>query len=487
MRLMKLGTPSDFCTVASRSRRHRVRTLLSACLSGLALFGCAQTTDYVRPSAPVAAQWPGDAGPAGGRVATKVDWREFFSDPRLQVLIATALMHNRDLRIAIARVEEARAQYGIIGADRFPTVNLNTSRAASGIPTAATGSTERISTQRYDANLGVAAYEIDFWGRVSGQTDSALASFLATEEARRAMQLTVVAEVANAYFVTLEMDDMLALTRATIATREKTLALFNRGRQLGNTSDYEYHQMEGLLAAARAGLAALERQRAIANNLLTLLVGTTPEDLPPARPLVDQELVNDLAADIPSEVLLSRPDVMAAEQRLISAHASIGAARAAFLPKILLTATMGLASRSLATLFQGAAGGAWSFQPMMNLPIFDAGRIAGNVDIAEARKVIAVADYEKTIQTAFREVSDLLASRAGLLRQREAMANNLRAQEERLRIAQGRFAGGVASYLEVLDAQRDFFGVQQTLVQLRREQLVVSSQLYKALGGGQQP
>lgn len=439
---------------------------------------------YTRPPAPVANTWPTAESAQGQRIASETEWRAFFPDPRLQSLILTALENNRDLRIALARVGEARAQYGIVRADRFPTVNLGTSRNAALTPADLGGANQSVTGERYDFSMNMISYEVDLWGRLSGLAESSKASYLATEEARRSIRLSLIAEVANAYFGILELEERARLARATVAAREHALSLVEKGRQAGFASNLDYLQASGVLETARADLAVLDRERAAAHNLLQSLLGAPmPEDLPPGRTLEDQDVDGNLAAGVPAEVLLSRPDVIAAEQRLIASNANVGAARAAFLPKILLTGVFGTASRALSGLFM-AGSKAWAFQPSLSMPLFDGGRTAANADVAEARKVIAVAEYEKIIQQAFREVADLLASRTALAAQRRAAEANLKAQQERLRIAQILFQSGKISFLDVLDAQRESYAAQQTAVQVRRNQLTTAAQLYKALGGG---
>ena len=459
----------------------RKRILAAAVAAVLA--GCSMLPDYERAPPPVAATWPATAKAEGARQAAATDWRVFFPDPRLQALIAAALEHNPDMRIAVARVEEARAQFGIARADRIPNVGLAAGRNASLTPGDLSMTGRPLNSQRYDVALALPAFELDFWGRVKSLNDAALAGYLATEEARRAFRLSLVFDVANAYLTLQEMDERSSLARATLDSRAETRALVGKRREAGLASDLDFLQADGAFASARAELASLERQRAAAENALVLLAGEMPPGLPLARSLADQGIVADLAAGLPSEVLLARPDVLAAEQRLMAAHANIGAARAAFLPKILLTATLGTASRALSGLF-AAGSGAWSFQPALSLPLFDAGRNAANVDLVEARKVIAVAEYEKAIQQAFREVADLLAARAQLAAQLAAIDAAAKTQAERLKLADARYRAGIASYLEVLDAQRESFAARQNAVQTRRALLASAAQLYKALGGG---
>jgi len=451
-------------------------------VSVLALSACSLAPDYRRPDAPVPAAWPAAEKAVAGAVRPDGNWRATFPDPRLQGLIAAALEHNRDLRIAVARVDEARALAGIARADRFPGVDLAAQRSAALLPADVSGAGRQVNTQRYDVNLGVAAFELDFWGRVKNLDDAARAGFLASEYARRAFRLSLVADVANAYLSLVELDERLALAEATVKSRDATRALIAKRRDVGLAGDLDFLQADGALQSARGELANLARQRSAADNALRLLVGTAPE-LPAGRNLAQQGLVADIAVGLPSDVLLSRPDVLAAEQRLIAANANIGAARAAFLPKILLTAAAGTASASLNGLFS-AGSRAWSFVPAMRLPLFDAGRVGDNVDLATARKVIAVAEYEKTIQQAFREVADLLDARRQLAEQLAAQEANAEAQGRRLALVDARYKAGVSSHLELLDAQRDQFAAQQSALTVRRQLLSTVASFYKALGGG---
>jgi multidrug efflux system outer membrane protein len=447
------------------------------------LAGCSLAPDYQRPEAPVATQWPQSAQADNARHAGALAWRTFFPDPRLQGLIAAALDHNRDMRIAVARVEEARAQFGIVRADRFPGVDAAASGTSARTPGDLSASGNATISRRYDVGLSMLSFELDFWGRVKSLNQAALASYLAGEEARRALRLSLIADVANAYLTLLEMEERTALARETLKTRAETRMMVGRRRDVGLAGELDFLAADGALESARADLASLERQRAAAGNALELLIGQQPVDLPPGRALSEQGIVPDLAAGLPAEVLLTRPDVLAAEQNLIAANANIGAARAAFLPRISLTAGLGTASSALSGLFNSGSG-AWNFQPVLRLPLFDAGRAAAGTDLAAARKVIAVAQYEKTIQQAFREVADLLAARTHLAGQLQAQQAAQKAQAERLRLAEARYKAGISSYLEVLDAQRESYAAQQGTLQTRRAWLSAAAQLYKALGGG---
>ena len=449
------------------------------------LSACSMMPAYERPAVPVPAAWPDSVQLKPGKEPALNEWQKYFPDPRLQALIAVALENNRDLRIATARIAEARAQYGIQLADRFPNVNLAATRNASLTPAGASVTGSALSTQRNDVGVSLVSFELDFWGRVSSLNAFAKASYLATESAQRAFRLSLIADVANAYLSLLEMRERAELAAATVKARAETRELISRRREQGVSSDLDFLQAEGAYQAVLAELANLERQQAAAQNLLNMLLGRSMaeiKDLPPGHRLAEQGISAEMIAGLPAEVLLQRPDVLAAEQKLIAANASIGAARAAFFPRISLTGSVGTASRSLTGLFDPDSG-AWSFQPALSLPLFDAGRTSANADIAEARKVIAVAEYEKTIQQAFREVADLLNARDKLAEQLAAQAANSKTQNQRLRLVEARYQAGIANHLEVLDAQREAFAAEQGVTQVRRAWLTVVTQLYKALAG----
>jgi len=452
----------------------------------LALAACSLAPTYERPASPVAQSWP--AAAEGTRQIADVRWRNFYSDPRLQVLIETALENNRDLRIAVARVAEARGMYGVQQADRLPNVNLNVARNAASTPASTSVTGRQFKTQRYDVSLGLLSFELDFWGRVANLSAAAKAQYLATEAAQTAFRLSLIADVANAYLADIELGERVRLAAETVRTRAEIRELVARRRAVGVASELDWLQAEGAYQTAVADASDLQRQHAAAQTLLDVLVGRPVaqiENLPAARPLAEQDIRPDLIAGLPAEVLLQRPDVMAAEQRLIASNANIGAARAAFLPSITLTGTVGTASRTLAGLFD-AGSGAWTFQPALAQPLFDAGRNSANVDIAEARKVMAVADYEKTLQLAFREVADLLSDREKLGGQLAAQQANSNAQQQRLKLVEARYRAGIANQLELLDAQRDSFTAEQAAVQMQRQVLANAAQLYKALAGGRE-
>jgi multidrug efflux system outer membrane protein len=470
---------------------------LLALSSAALLSACSMAPTYQRPEAPVAAAFPADSAglasktsvalplPAGTKDAVDTGWREYFTDPRLQQLIAAALDNNRDLRTAALRIEEARAQYDIQSADRLPNLNANVAATKAKTPAFLSSTGQSTIGKRYDAGLAISSFELDFFGRVKSLNDAALAAYLATDEARQAAQISLVAQVAQAYFTERAYAEQYALAQQTYEARARTYNLTQQRAEVGASSRLDLRSNETLMETARASALTLARQRAQAENALTLLVGQ-PSSTPASGAMPnDQQLdaLNAVPAGLPSDLLARRPDIRAAEQRLKSANANIGAARAAFFPRISLTAAVGSSSPSLGGLFD-ANSGSWSFAPQLVLPIFDAGRNRANLSLTEVRKNLAIADYEKTIQTAFREVADALAARDYLGEQVSAQRAVQDAQADRLKLLQLRFDNGVASSLDVLDAQRELFSAQQSLVQARLLRTTSAIDLYRSLGGG---
>ena len=443
-------------------------TLLSACMS--------LAPEYQRPAAPVAQTFPGDAS-GTGRAAPDIDWQAFFTDERSKRLIGLALQHNRDLRVAALSIEQARAQLQIRRADALPTVNAI---AAGSREPGANGTQASV----YTVGLGVTAWELDFFGRIRSLSDVALSQFYATEEARKAAQIALIASVVNAQLALQADDELIASTRGTLATREDSLKLTKLKFDNGASSELDLRQAESLLEGAKVALAQQQRQRALDENALVVLIGQPlPSDLPPSVPLVEQGLLANLPAGLPAELLDRRPDLRQAERQLIAANANIGAARAAFWPRITLTGSVGVASTELSGLFKSGTS-AWTFGPQLVLPIFDAGRNQANLQVAQVNRDIALAQYEKAIQTAFREVADALAGRATLGEQLRAQQAQVQAEEVRSRLADLRYRNGAASYLDVLDAQRSLFTARQAVVQVQLQQAQNQVTLYKVLGGG---
>jgi multidrug efflux system outer membrane protein len=474
----------------------------TAALPGLALMSaallsaCSMAPTYERPAAPVASSYPSDSAgaasrtsvalplPANAKAPVDTGWREYFSDEALRQLIAAALENNRDLRTAVLRIDEARAQYNIQWADRLPNLNASFSDARAKTPAFLSGSGQSTIGQRYDVGVSVSSFELDFFGRVKSLNDAALASYLATEEARQAAQIALVAQVAQAFYTERAYAEQYALAQQTYEARARSYRLTQQRAEAGASSRLDLRSNETLMETARAAALTLARQRAQAQNALTLLVGQPQGPAAGTMPTDAQlDSLSALPEGLPSDLLARRPDIRAAEQRLKAANASIGAARAAFFPRISLTAALGSSSPSLHGLFDSGSG-SWSFAPQLTLPIFDAGRNRANLTLSEVRKNLAVADYEKTVQTAFREVSDALAARDYLGEQVNAQRAVQDAQADRLKLLQLRFDNGVANALDVLDAQRELFSAQQTLVQARLLRTTTAIDLYRALGGG---
>ena len=450
----------------------------------LAVFsGCTLAPRYQRPAAPVpatAGAAPADAAPD----AAELGWREVFGDERLRALVALALENNRDLRVAALNVELTRAQYRIQRAAELPAVSASASGTRQHVPADLSPAGRAVTTTSWSVGGVLTAFELDLFGRVRSLAAAALEQFLQTEEARRSAHLSLVGAVATQYLVARALDDQIALARGTLEGLEASYALVRRTYEAGRTSELDVRTAEAQVHAARFNLASAELARTQAENALALLVGAPlPADLPAPLPLEAQRIVADLPAGVASEVLQRRPDVLAAEHALRSANASIGAARAAFFPSITLTAFGGTSSTELSRLFSPGTD-AWSFSPRINLPIFQGGALRASLDVAHLRKSIEIARYERTVQAAFREVSDALAARAALETQLRAQEARVNAEQRRYELSDLRYRKGVDSYLVVLTAQRDLFAARQLLIQSRLARLASLVDVYRALGGG---
>lgn len=447
-------------------------------LLSLALGACSLDPAYTRPDAPIPASY---AVAGDGETAIRPDsWQAYFTDPELQRLIQAALDHNRDLRIAALRVEEARAQYGIQRADRLPAVDATAAYERS---RALYTPDQTINTDLYRVGLGISGFELDFFGRVKSLSSAALESYLATQEAQQSARASLIAEVAIAYVNVRALAERIRLAGETEASRTQGYQRTQRRQQTGLDNALDLKAAELQLESAKASLAALKREQAQAVNALQLLTGQ------PGQPILDQDIALDriafapLPAGLPSALLENRPDIRAAEHRLKAANANIGAARAAFFPRIQLTTNIGLADGHLSGLFSGGHAKVWAFSPQLTLPIFNHGRNRANLDLASVRREIGVAEYERAIQTAFTEVSDVLASREQIEAQITAQMRITDSEKERLNLTNRRFDKGIANYLEVLDAQRSLFDAEQQLVQLKQLSLSNSTTLFKVLGG----
>ncbi|MBB3033716.1 efflux transporter outer membrane subunit [Alteriqipengyuania lutimaris] len=471
-----------------------VRTLIALALSSSALAGCASMApEHVRPEAATAPAFDPEYRPDGEVVASQLSYREWFADPRLVQLIGSALENNRDLLAATARIEQARARYRIQDSRQLPTVVADASGTRTRQPLGVNpsldagdveGASDAVTFNRFDVGVGVSAFELDFWGRVASLSDAARAEYLATVAAQRAFYLSLIADTANTYYEIVETEEQIALAEATADSRREGLRIAKLRLDNGVTSALPYRQAETLLTQAEQQLASERLALAQLRNQLAVLVGgRVPDGLPSGLTLAAQGDKRRLAAGLPSDLLLVRPDIIGAEEQLRAARANIGAARAAFFPTISLTGNAGFSSNSLDGLFSGDGLG-WSFGPSISLPIFDWGAREADLDLAQALEVEQVANYDRTVQGAFREVSDALAGRRWLAEQVETLERAVEAQERIARIARLRYREGVADYLEVLDAERNLFSARQQLLATQRAWLQNRATLFVALGGG---
>ena len=463
------------------------KSLISLAVTAFILGGCSLIPEYKQPAAPVAAQYP--QGPAyspaeaANVAAAEQGWRQFFHDPALQQLIQTALINNRDLRVAALNIDAYRAQYRIQRADLFPAVSATGSGSRQRVPANLSTSGESGITSQYSATLGVSAYELDLFGRIRSLSEQALETYFSSEEARRSTQISLVANVANAYLTWQADQELLKLTQNTLKAFEESYRLTSRSNEVGVSSALDLSQSRTSVESARVSLARYQRQVAQDLNSLTLLLGSgLPNNLPQAQPL-SADLLSLVPAGMPSELLQRRPDILQAEHELKAANANIGAARAAFFPSISLTANAGTISPDLSGLFNGGSG-TWLFQPSINIPIFNAGSLRASLDYSKIQKEISVANYEKAIQTAFQEVSDGLTARKTFNEQLQAQSDFVAANQDYYRLAERRYRIGIDSNLTFLDAQRSLFSAQQSLITDRLSQLTSEVNLYKALGGG---
>lgn len=466
-------------------------SLLPLGLIAFILSGCTLIPDYNAPQAPVPTQWP--QGPAYRpssvtlveRAAAEQGWRQVFHDPALQQLIQIALVNNRDLRVAALNIEAYRAQYRIQRAELVPSVSAN-----------AEGSRQRRSLRmrdsgnagidsQYAVTLGVSAYELDLFGRVRSFTEEVLQTYLSSEQARRTTHISLVASVANAYFTWQADQDLLKLTEQTLRSYKESYELTRQRHTIGTTTALDVSQALTSVQSARTNYSKYQRQVARDRNQLTLLLGSgIPDDLP--KPLkLDAEQLAEVPAGLPSDLLTRRPDILQAEHLLHAANADIGAARAAFFPSISLTANAGTLSPDMGGLFKSGSS-TWLFQPHISLPIFNAGSLKASLDYAKIQKDINIAKYEKSIQTAFQEVSDGLAARTTFNEQLQAQRELVAESQNYYQLAEQRYRLGVDDNLELLDAQRTLFQAQQSLIIDRLSQLTSEVNLYKALGGGWQ-
>ena len=474
--------------------KHTQRNTMSLCLllgTLLSLGGCTtMAPKYEQPAAPVPAAWPGgqaykaEAVKPEQKPVADIPWQEFYRDNKLQKLVALALDNNRDVKVATLNIERFQALYQIRRADLLPKVDANASATYQRIAENFSSTKLPQTIHQYNVGLGVSSYELDLFGRVQSLKGQALEQYLATEQAQRSVQISLVSQVATGWLALAADRERLQLARETLANQQESFKLTKSRFEAGISSSLALNQAQTTVDAARVDIARFTTLVAQDENALDLLVGSkVPADLLPQALSESLTTIRDIAPGLPSDVLLQRPDILQAESELKGANANIGAARAAFFPKITLVSSVGFGSDDLTTLFQ-SGGFVWKFAPQISLPIFDAGTNKANLKVAEVDRDIAVARYEKAIQTAFREVADALAQRGTIDDQLAAQQSLIDATAESYRLSRARYEKGVDSYLTVLDSQRSLYTAQQNLIGTRLSWLANLVTLYKVLGGG---
>ncbi|MEN4704400.1 efflux transporter outer membrane subunit [Pantoea agglomerans] len=466
-----------------------IRFPLIQVLIVIILAGCNLQPHYERPALPVSQRWGGEdklKEAQGGTLASETGWQTYFGDEQLRQLIGLALQNNRDLKVSVLNVESARASFRVERSALMPSISANGSQTSAHLPgnLYSTRSIGPVTYQQYEANLGVSSWEIDFFGRIRSLRDEALEKYLSTEASSRATQISLISDVVSGYLTLCADNDLLKLTEDTLKSQSETYKLAKQRYEMKVSSEQDLVQAETSVRNAQAELAQYERQVKQDVNALRLLVGTElPENVAENATLAHGWRFQSLPSGMPSEVLTERPDIIAAEHTLRAANASIGAARAAFFPNISLTASGGSASESLGHLLEGGTA-AWSFVPSISLPIFDGGKNNANLDIAEISKRVEIANYEKVVQTAFKEVSDALAGQSTYRAELTARVQDTVANTRYYDLAQQRYREGVDNYLNVLVAQRTLFEARKSEISARAGELTQHVTLYKVLGGG---
>lgn len=433
-------------------------------------------------ASPVSARFPGNGA---GAVSADIAWQKFFTNPRLRKLVSTALANNRDLRIAALNVEQARAQYGISRADLFPPIGINANgerRRGLGAANSGGGTGGSFESGTYNVSVGLVSYELDLFGKVRSMNQAALETYFASDAARVAAQISLVAAVANQYLTERALQEQIGLAGETLKGFDNAYEIMQSRFKSGIVSQLELSSMEVQVQTAKSDLAAFNQRLRETNNSLVFLAGGSLPSLPPGRSL-DQAIVANVRAGVSSDLLWRRPDIRQAEHQLLAANANIGAVRAELFPSISLTTTTGTSSHTLDGLF-GAGTGTWLFAPQINIPIFSGGKNLAGIQYVNAQQKSAVANYEKSIQTAFREVADSLAARTGIAERIAATEKLVAAQQKRTDLANARYNQGVDSYFEVLNASLDLYSARQNLIQLRLSRAITAVNLYKSLGGG---
>ncbi|WP_075257390.1 efflux transporter outer membrane subunit [Herbaspirillum camelliae] len=459
-----------------------VPTLLSASLSGC--FGTL-APHYYQPANPIPMQWPGGSGADSSKseLGGDMTWENLVVDQKLRQVIDLALDHNRDLLVATLNIKKARALYQIQRADLLPGLGVDLAGNSGRTPASISTTGSAYTSHAYSVGLGIPSWEIDLFGRLQSLRDQALQQYLSTEALQRGVKIGLIAEVVNSYLTLAADAERMKLAQETERSRQDTYDLQRKLNELGNVSELELRQAQIELEAAHDTVFAQESAVAMSRNALDLLLGTPlPENLKPSSSWDSVFSSKELPPGLPSDLLQRRPDIVAAEHTLVAAHASIGAARAAFFPSISLTGGIGVASNSLSDLFDGG-NRTWSFQPQISIPIFSGGRLQGNLDAAKVSREIAVANYDHAIQVAFKEVADALAVRSRIASRMSAQERRVEAAQDAYVLVRRRYNNGVSSYLEVLDAQRTLFTAQQNWISIRLSRQTNTITLYKAMGG----
>ena len=455
--------------------------LISVSVAALMLSACNMAPDMEQRELPVAQNYV-TQGTAGDINA--LNWQSFFSNAQLQQLIALTLENNKDIKTAALNVQQVRAMYQIEDSALYPSIDLNASGTRQRLPADLSGTGQATISENYSATVGLTAYEIDLWGKVRNQSEQALQNLYSAEYSLTSVRISLISELVNAWLNYATDKELLALANETLKSQQESLELTRKTFALGAASQLTLSQLESTVATAKVDIANYQRLLKRDKNALDFLVGkTVTADLLPSQNIDDVLSLPDVPVGLPSELLTQRPDIKAAEHDLLAANANIGVAKAAFYPSISLTANAGTASADLSNLFDSGSG-TWSFVPSVNLPIFNMGRNQANLDVAKAQQEMAITSYEQTIQQAFKEVSDALADREGYMHQLDALNDLYQSNELSFTLSDARFQKGADSYLQVLDAQRNWYSAGQQLILGKQAYLASQINLYKALGGG---